>query len=102
MNAPWARQFYSSAQWKRCRRDFIASRRGLCERCLAKGLIVVGTEVHHKTRLTPDNVTDPSVTLNWNNLELLCTRCHDEAHRSTPRYTLGPDGRVSAEDVGLR
>lgn len=102
MNAPWARQFYSSAQWKNCRAGYLRYRRGICEACLRKGIITPGTEVHHKTRLTPDNINDASVTLNWDNLELLCAKCHDEAHRKTPRYTIGPDGSVDGEDVGLR
>jgi len=102
MNAPWARQFYSSAQWKRCRNGYLQYRRGMCERCLGKGIITMGTEVHHKVHLTPENVSDPSVSLNWDNLELLCERCHDEAHRSTRRYTVGSDGKASGTDVDVR
>lgn len=102
MNAPWARQFYSSAQWKNCRAGYIRYRRGMCEACLRKGIITAGTEVHHKIRLTADNINDAGVALNWDNLELLCAKCHDEAHRSSPRYTIGPDGRATGEDVEIR
>ena len=102
MNAPWASAFYGSAQWKKCRKAYIQYRRGMCERCLGKGIITMGTEVHHKIRLTPDNVNDASVSLNWDNLELLCKQCHDEAHHKSPRYTTGPDGRVTGNDVDLR
>lgn len=102
MNAPWASAFYGSAQWKKCRADFIRYRRGLCERCLRKGIITAGAEVHHKIRLTLDNINDASVTLNWDNLELLCAKCHDEVHRKSPRYTIGPDGMAAGEDVEVR
>lgn len=71
----WARAFYKSTAWLKCRDAFYASRFGLCERCGKPGLIV-----HHKVKLTPANISDPAVTLNWHNLELLCLDCHNRAH----------------------
>ena len=38
-------------------------------------------EVHHKKHLTPDNIYDPSVSLNMDNLTSLCRECHFEEHR---------------------
>lgn len=68
---------------------------GLCERCLKKGLIVPGEIVHHKIHITPDNVNDPAVTLNPDNLELLCRDCHAEEHTDRrKRYKLDDLGRV--------
>ena len=52
----------------------------LCERCLARGLIRQGDEVHHKIRLTPENINDPNISLNWENLEMLCKECHEKEH----------------------
>ena len=101
-NAPWASAFYGSIQWKRCRKDYIAAKRGLCERCLAKGIVKPGREVHHKIRLTQENITDPKVTLNWDNLELLCPECHEEEHHPQGRFQINADGSVTAKDVGLR
>ena len=49
---------------------------GLCERCGA-----IGIEVHHKDRLSIDNVTDTSISLNQDNLELLCRDCHNKEHK---------------------
>ena len=72
----------------------------LCERCLKRGIITPGSkdrplEVHHKIPLTAQNVTDPSVSLNWNNLELLCKTCHDtERERIARRWRVGRDGSV--------
>ena len=48
---------------------------GVCEECGA-----VGTEVHHIIHLTPENVTDPSIATNQENLKLLCNNCHSVAH----------------------
>lgn len=81
MATAWAQQFYSSTHWQKCRDGFIAYKRGLCERCLAKGIIKAGRDVHHKIHLTPQNITDPAIALSWDNLELLCKECHEEEHR---------------------
>ena len=56
-----------------------------------------GEIVHHKTELTPDNIDDPNITLNWDNLELLCRFCHAEVHdqrKRCRRFAIGPDGEV--------
>ncbi len=79
----FAHDFYCSWAWIKCARGYKQSVGGLCERCLNKGLIVPGDEVHHKIRLTPENIGDPKIALNWDNLELLCKRCHQEEHRGT-------------------
>ena len=79
----FAHDFYCSWNWVKCARAYRKSKGGLCERCWSKGLIVPGEEVHHKIRLTPENITDPSVSLNWDNLELLCKNCHMEEHNKT-------------------
>ena len=71
----FAKWFYNSAAWRRCRNAFFRARFGLCERCGKPGLIV-----HHKKLLTPENINDPTVTLNWDNLELLCQDCHNREH----------------------
>lgn len=81
MATEWAQAFYSSTHWKKCRDGFIAYKRGLCERCLKKGIIKAGVDVHHKIHLTPTNITNPNIALSWNNLELLCKNCHEEEHR---------------------
>lgn len=98
----FANVFYSSAAWKRCRRDLAKARGNMCERCYQKGLVVVGTrkrplEVHHKVKLTPENINDPSVTLNWDNMELLCRDCHEQLHGKGPtRWDVDELGRVTA------
>lgn len=94
MHEQFANAFYGSQAWKDCRREYRMARGGLCERCLARGLIVTGTEVHHRVRLTPENMRDPRVTLNWENLELLCAECHDMEHRGEDRIRTDKNGHV--------
>ena len=95
----FSKAFYKSRAWLKCRDSYIKSVGGLCERCLANGLIVPGYIVHHKCYLTPENIKDPSVTLNFDNLEYLCVDCHNKEHFKEiheQRYSIDPDGKVRA------
>jgi len=92
--------FYTTWTWRKCRKAFAESKGNLCERCLKRGIIEPGSkdrplEVHHKIPLTAENVTNPKVTLNWENLELLCKTCHDqEQERRQKRWRIASDGSV--------
>ena len=91
----YARGFYSSKAWKDCRRAYAKSKGGLCERCLIKGQYKPGEIVHHKVYLSPENINDPDVTLNWDNLELVCRDCHAQEHDGLKRrYKVDELGRV--------
>ena len=95
MSQDFAREFYSSKQWRDCREAFARSKRYLCEDCLAKGILTSGEIVHHKIHLTPENINDPSVTLNFENLRLVCRKCHGEEHQHRDRRFVVDDmGRV--------
>ena len=86
------RKFYRSDRWKKARQIKIASANGLCERCGA-----VGTEVHHIVHLTPENVGDPNISLNQDNLMLLCNKCHNEVHgrfEGKSKYTFDEEGNL--------
>lgn len=92
----FARAFYKSKAWQRCRDSYAKSVGGLCERCLSKGMYRPGEIVHHRTPLTPDNIGDPGVTLNWGNLELVCRDCHAELHsRKRRRFRVDRLGQVA-------
>ena len=97
---PEVEAFYTSWKWRKCRTTFAKSKGNLCERCLARGIIEAGRrdkplEVHHKIPLSADTVKDPKVALNWENLELLCKRCHDEERERKPkRWKVDDSGRV--------
>lgn len=93
----FAKEFYCSLAWKNTRRAYAKSRGGLCERCLAKGIYRAGEIVHHKVYLSPENINDPAVSLNWDNLELLCRDCHGAEHEKIHRrYTVDEQGRITA------
>lgn len=83
---PYAREFYNSKAWRDTQRAYMKSRHYVCERCGRPAEIV-----HHRTYITPANINDPNITLDWSNLEALCRTCHQHEHFS---------GGVTAE--GLR
>ena len=92
----WARPFYTSPAWRNTRAGYMKAKGGLCERCLAKGLIVPGVIVHHRTHLTPENIKNERVALSWSNLELLCRSCHELEHQGAERrYFVDAAGRVT-------
>ena len=107
---PDVEKFYTSWAWRKCRKAFATSKGNLCEKCMRHGIIEAGSkdrplEVHHKIRLTAANINDPRVTLNWDNLELLCKDCHDEEREKknvVRRWRCGPDGRLMPPLVGER
>ena len=95
MARDYAQKFYSSEAWNQCRESYRKSRGGLCEECLKQGIFTPGEIVHHKVKLSPDNIGEPNVTLNWSNLELVCRLCHAKIHGYKPkRYTVDTFGRV--------
>ena len=75
----FAKAFYQSKAWKKTRRYIFLRDMGLCVRCGKPGDIV-----HHKIHLTPNNIDDPSISLNEDNLETLCRECHAIEHEGEP------------------
>lgn len=75
MAKEFAKKFYKSTTWLKCRASYIASIYGLCERCEGPGHIL-----HHKIELNTTNINDADVTLNHDNLEYLCLTCHNNEH----------------------
>jgi len=91
----FAEKFYKSKVWQKCRNAYAKSVHWLCEHCLRKGIIKSGEIVHHIVELTPENINDPDVTLNWDNLMLVCRDCHAELHgKKIKRYKVDEAGRV--------
>lgn len=72
MAKEWAKKFYNSKAWQDCRASYIATVYGLCEHCGKPGYIV-----DHIEELTPTNINNPELTLNFNNLQYLCQECHN-------------------------
>lgn len=73
----YAKAFYKGADWRKCRKSYIAYRisvdGGLCEECHCR----LGYIVHHKKPITEFNIDDPDITYNFDNLEYVCKDCHD-------------------------
>lgn len=94
---PFARTFYSSKPWQECRNAYRKYRGGLCELCLEQGIYKPGEIVHHKVEINESNINNPSITLDWSNLQLLCREHHAQIHdRRRRRYKIDDMGRVTA------
>lgn len=98
---PFAASFYKSQAWKKCRAEYAKHANHLCERCLERGIYKPGEIVHHITELTPDNITDPTVSLSFDNLQLLCRDCHAVVHNEklkARRFEVGENGEIIATE----
>lgn len=93
MARPFAKAFYHSTEWQRCREAYAQSVHYLCEDCLKRGIYRPGVIVHHIEELTPFNITNPEITLGFNNLRLVCRDCHAKEH-SEKRYWIDEDGKI--------
>lgn len=72
MAKEYAKRFYQSRAWRSIRDKVFKDNHGICEQCGGLGLIV-----HHKKPITPQNINDINITLNEDNLQLLCIDCHN-------------------------
>lgn len=74
----FAKFFYQSPAWRKCREAYIEKRKaidgGMCEVCHDD----FGYIVHHKVALTSANISDPDIALSYKNLSYECKRCHDK------------------------
>lgn len=73
----FAESFYKSKSWERCRDSFMKSKNWICEQCGD-----VAEIAHHIIPVEPWTINDPKVTLNHENLECLCRKCHGLRHSS--------------------
>lgn len=99
MAKEFAKPFYNSGQWKKCRAAYIKYREsidgGLCESCHER----TGYIVHHKTELNPENINDPNISLDFRNLKYDCHICHNKEESKgnalgLVTYTFGEDGDI--------
>lgn len=109
----FSRHVYHSARWAAIRdlamkrevttQGFVPS--GMCELCFSHGLYRPAKVVHHIVHITPENVDDPGVTLNADNLMRLCQDCHAAVHSSADydgpsRYHFDEAGNIVRDDDG--
>lgn len=72
--------FYTSKPWRDLSFALKIKKGGKCERCgetLLDWSMLIG---HHKIPLTESNIDNPNITLNPNNIEIICHKCHDKEH----------------------
>ncbi len=73
----WAQKFYKTKAWHKVREIVMIRDGGMCQ---GQGCFNPAEEVHHIIHLTEDNITDPYISLNPENLICLCRGCHQKAH----------------------
>lgn len=72
--------FLASETWINFRLGLIAERGNKCQECskiIAKSIDIIG---HHIIELTPENVKDHTISLNPDNVLLVCFDCHNKIH----------------------
>lgn len=101
---PIVERFYKTKQWKQTRAAYITYKHGICERCTNskhkdKSGFSPGKYVHHKIYITTKNIHDADITLNFNNLELLCYQCHQAEHfPKTIEYEFDENGDLISNE----
>lgn len=58
-----------------------------------------GYMVHHKEYVNINNIWNTDVTLNFDNLELLCIDCHNKEHFERNGFTDNGDVKPKVEDI---
>ena len=110
MARDFAKRFYSSKAWQDCRNEYAKHAHHLCENCLAKGIYKPGVIVHHIEELTPMNISNPEISMGFDNLRMVCRDCHAEEHRDyyeskkaetkkryrNRRFFVGENGKIIA------
>lgn len=70
-------------RWMETKRLVWQRAKGLCERCLAEGIITQGVDCHHihpvESAKSPQEME--RLCYDSNNIQLLCVPCHVEVHK---------------------
>ncbi len=96
MARDFAKSFYNSKKWRRARNLKISLNHGICERC-GKAFASKHLIVHHKIYLNETNIHDSNISLNQDNLELLCIDCHNKEHMTAEQERIiqfNDDGNI--------
>ena len=94
MAKEWAKQFYNSGEWKVARGIALRRDHFTCQYCEGRA-----EEIHHIIELTPENINDPNIALNPDNLMSLCHNCHTKITQGSAGdiqegYIFDEDGMV--------
>ena len=60
--------------------------------------VSLGYIVHHKNHISKDNIYNTDITLDFNNLELLCMDCHNKEHFESKEFI---DGEVKPKEENI-
>lgn len=77
MAKDYAKAFYNSGAWRKTQELYLSSKNYVCEDCGGVACIV-----HHIKYITPANISNPEITLQWENLRALCAECHAIEHKA--------------------
>ncbi|MDB8986952.1 HNH endonuclease signature motif containing protein [Parabacteroides merdae] len=72
--------FYSTDEWKDFRKNIITERGNKCTECGKDILIDKQLHVHHIKELTQENVNDYMISMNPDNVRVVCHECHNKIH----------------------
>lgn len=81
MAQEWANKIYKSRAWIDLRQAIIAERGLRCQKCGRLLHNPADITADHIVELTPNNVNDPNIALNPDNVQLLCADCHNRKHQ---------------------
>lgn len=80
MAQDFSKKFYKSKPWRTFREIIINERGNKCQEC---GKVITESkflQIHHIEELTPINIDDTSITLNPDNVIVVCQECHNKIH----------------------
>ena len=84
MAKDYATVFYGSKKWKELRKQVAEESFYICSICGKPTYSNQGI-VHHKIPVTEENIDNPAITLNKNNLMYVCRNCHEALHKQTDK-----------------
>jgi hypothetical protein len=86
---PELQTFYASDAWRNFRIVIINERGPTCEHCNRR--IACSEDItlhHHPIELTPDNYMDTTISLNPENILVVCHACHNILHRRNAKQSM--------------
>ena len=94
----YAVKFYHSKLWKDARQYALRRDHFTCQMCFDRA-----EEIHHIIELTQENINDVNISLNVDNLQSLCRRCHANITKGyvgavDSEYIFSDDGQVIERD----
>lgn len=91
--------FYQTGTWKRKRREIFVRDKGECKNCekIIKGRWVVD----HIKPLTDSNFTDTEISLNNDNLQLLCITCHNKKTFLQGKIVKEPNWKEREQEINF-